>query len=103
MHNVPGALFLLAAAWLAWSAWRRVRAGRGRPAPQMRPSLRVMADIMRPVIQGVLVILAITLSIEFFTSGAHDVLSLFDLAGFLLLLAAYGAWFSIRTSIPPAD
>jgi hypothetical protein len=39
--------------------------------------------------------------LAFFVTGGSGVFTLFDLAGFLFLLAAYGWWISVRTRYRP--
>lgn len=102
MRHVMGAVMFAGAAWLAWSALDRRRralaeARAGETAPALHPSLALMADIGPPLIIAGLVIAGGQVVLAFWlTSGGGGVFSLFDLAGFVALLVAYGFWVKVK-------
>lgn len=109
MRNVLGVgLFLAAAVFLvqAWALRRRVLAGVGaaewarrRAAALADPrSMSAFGEIARPLVLFGLAWLALKSTVLYVLFGGERVLSWFDLAGFLGLLAAYGAWFSMRAT-----
>ncbi len=60
-------------------------------------SLAIMGKIMPPIIVGILAIVGLKSVFMYFIVDAGRVFSLFDLAGFLALLAAYGLWIVFKT------
>lgn len=60
-------------------------------------SLAIMGKIMPPIIVGILAIVGLKSVFMYFIVDAGRVFSLFDLAGFLALLVAYGLWIVFKT------
>lgn len=60
-------------------------------------SLAIMGKIMPPIIIGILALLGLKSVFMYFIVDAGRMFSLFDLAGFLALLAAYGLWIVFKT------
>jgi hypothetical protein len=109
MRNLLGAVLLLATAVFlvrAWALRRRVLASVGaaelarrRAAALADPrSLSAFGEIARPLVLGGLGWLALKSTLVYVMLDGERVLSRFDLAGFLALLAAYGLWFSARAA-----
>jgi hypothetical protein len=100
MRYLVGLVCFAGGAWLFWSAFaRRARvlaAGQGA-APKLHPSLQAMSDAMPPIIVLALIIVGAKMSLAFLVTDAGQYLSLFDLAGFLILLAGYGTSVVYRT------
>lgn len=95
MRYWTGLLLFAGAAWLLRSALaRRARvraaAGEGRVAPPASASLAMMGDVLPPMIILALGFVGVKMTFAYFAFGGSRVLSLFDLAGLLALLAAYG-------------
>ncbi|MFZ5558067.1 MAG: hypothetical protein ACOZDY_15335 [Pseudomonadota bacterium] len=100
--------------WLAWAGLAHRRralalrgpAAAGAPAARADPrSLAAFGEIMRPVILFALAYLGVKTALAFWWLDAGRYLSLFDLAGFLFLLAGYGTWMVLKTkypALPPA-
>jgi hypothetical protein len=63
-------------------------------------SLSVFGEIMRPIILFALAYLGVKTSLAFYWLDAGRYLSVFDLAGFLFLLFAYGTWITLKTKYP---
>ncbi|CAL8980204.1 hypothetical protein RHODGE_RHODGE_02082 [Rhodoplanes serenus] len=89
---------------------RRVLAARAAAAARGivpgEPGLRSVAafrEIMRPIILAFLVYAAIKTVVLFVMLDGEDVLSYFDVAGVLFMLAGYGAWMSLRTTYRTSD
>lgn len=104
IQHVTGAVFFAAGLALIASALlrrRRALAVARDPAapkpPELHPSLVLMADIGPPLIIFGLVVAGAQVALAFWMTGGGGVFSLFDLAGFLFLLVAYGVWIKIRT------
>lgn len=98
----------LLGAWLIGAGLahrRRMQALRARlgdaagPATDPR-SLGVFGEIVRPIILCALAYLAVKTALAFYWLDAGRYLSLFDLAGFLFLLVAYGTWLTLKTKHP---
>jgi hypothetical protein len=101
MRNLTGLILLLWGAWLLWSGWTRreaALAARAEGRAAVGASLAGFAAAIRPVVYVALGYLALKASLAYAVLDAGRVLSPFDLAGFLFLLAAYGAWLHLRTS-----
>ncbi|MTW19059.1 hypothetical protein GJ689_22945 [Rhodoplanes serenus] len=89
---------------------RRVLAARAAAAARGivpgEPGLRSVAafgEIMRPIILAFLVYAAIKTVVLFVMLDGEEVLSYFDVAGVLFMLAGYGAWMSLRTTYRTSD
>jgi hypothetical protein len=88
------ALFAGAALLLRSALARRARVlearAAGRAAPEPSASLATLGNALPPLVVMALAFVGAKTSLAFFAFGGSRVLSLFDLAGFLALLAAYG-------------
>lgn len=98
-----GAAMAAGGAWLIWLAVLRRRRGleaaaRGEAPPPLHPSLVAMADMGPPIIIFGLVVAGAQAALAFLLTGGGGVFSLFDLAGFLFLLFAYGAWVKAKVA-----
>jgi hypothetical protein len=108
VRYIVGLLCFAGGAWLLWSAYaRRRRAVAAGPlsAPALHPSLQVLGDAMPPIIVLALIIVGAKMALAFAVTDAGQYLSLFDLAGFLFLLAGYGTSVVFRSRYrepPPA-
>ena len=103
VQHVVGAAMAVAGVWLLWlSALRRRRgmeaAARGETPPPLHPSLVLMADMGPPIIIFGLVVAGGQAVLAFLVTGGGGMFSLFDLAGFLFLLFAYGVWVKIKVA-----
>ncbi|NVO12837.1 MAG: hypothetical protein HXX10_02260 [Rhodoplanes sp.] len=113
MQNWIGTAFFAAAAVLLLAGFahkRRVLAARAAAAARgivpTEPGLRSVAafgEIMRPVILFFLAYAGLKTAVLFLVLDGEELLSWFDLAGVLALLAAYGTWMSLRTSYRMSD
>lgn len=95
MRYWTGLLLFAGAAWLLRSALaRRARVlnarAEGRVAPPASASLAMMGDVLPPLVMLALALVGVKMTFAYFAFGGSRVLSLFDLAGLLSLLAAYG-------------
>jgi hypothetical protein len=100
MRNIIGLLFFAAGAWMLLTALarrKRVIAAGPDAAPPLNPSLQAMADAMPPIILVALAIVGAKVALAVLLTDAGQYFSLLDLAGFLFLLAGYGASLVIRT------
>ena len=109
MRGWTGLVLFAIGAWLAYSglaqrgrvlAARREAVARGETAEAtpLSPSLAMMGEIFPPIIITVLVLVGVKMSLVYLMVGAANRLfSLFDLAGFLFLLASYGTWIVCTT------
>lgn len=109
MRNLLGAVLMLATAIFLVRA-RALRRGvlasvgaaelaRRRTAALADPrSLSAFGEIARPLVLIGLGWLALKAALAYVMLDGERVLSRFDLAGFLALLAAYGVWFSARAA-----
>lgn len=106
MRNVTGLALSVFGAWLAYSAFahraRVIAARRSGAAPAEgeapgNPQLSMLGEIMRPIILFALAYLGLKTIFVYVVLEADRWLSLFDLAGFLFLLAAYASWVVVRT------
>lgn len=106
MRNATGLVLFVLGAWLAYSAFARrarvIAARRSGAVPAEseasgNPRLSMLGEIMRPIILFALAYLALKTIFAYVVLEADRWLSLFDLAGFLFLLAAYGSWVVVRT------
>ena len=102
MRNIAGIVLLLAAAWFVWAGLARRRQARalaaeGREAPPRHPSLALLGEIGPSIVNFMLVIAAIQVAVAFLVSDGGGIFSLFDLAGFLVLLASYGFWVTMKS------
>jgi hypothetical protein len=109
MRNWTGAALLSFAAWLLYSGLahhKRILAARRDAVLASDPgqattgngSLARFGGILRPLIIIGLGYLALKVTLAYVLLDAGRVLSLFDLAGFLLLLTAYGIWLILNTT-----
>jgi hypothetical protein len=107
MRNWIGLASLLVAAWLLYVGTRqrnRVMAPMrdaqtaGATAQPLHPSLVFARDLFRPLVIGALIFLAIKTTAAYLLLDGNRFFSWFDLVGFLLFLAAYGAWLVLKTS-----
>lgn len=108
MRNWTGLVFFAIGSWLLAAALiHRTRAERGehhrqskdrcgKPTP-INPSLIMLGDLFRPLIIAVLSYVALKATVVYIVIDAGQMFSLFDLAGFLFLLAGYGVWLILRT------
>jgi hypothetical protein len=100
-----GAVLFAIGAWLIHAGLahrRRVLALRAAAADPDEAgadprSLGVLGEIMRPIILFALAYLGVKATLAFWWLDAGRYLSLFDLAGFLSLLAGYGGWVVMKT------
>jgi hypothetical protein len=96
-------------AWQAFSRRRRVLAearqrretGEPAPGPRMHQSLQVLSAVGPAVVNLGLFIAGGQVVLAFFMTGGGGVFTLFDLAGFVFLLVAYGWWVSVKTYYRP--
>jgi len=72
-------------------------ARRRASTPRTAGSLAALGERARPFVMFALFYVAIKTTIAFVAFEGANRLSWFDLAGFLALLAGYGAWFAVRT------
>lgn len=104
MRYLIGTTALLAAGWLLYVSrrqWREVIdaiAARSGPPPETQMS--AFGEIMRPILLFALVYVGAKTTFVFFWFEATRYLSLFDLAGFWLLLIAYGSYITVKTKYP---
>lgn len=114
VRNWIGAVLTLIGIWLLYSAmahYRRVltacRSCTGLTEigalPKAESPMFVFGEIMRPIILFGLGIFALKATVAYFLLGAGRILSLFDLAGVLFVIAAYGTWLSINTKFRMPD
>jgi uncharacterized membrane protein len=108
MKNWTGLLLLAAAAWLvavALAQRRRVRAARREALARgestadatLHPSLAMLGGILPPLVMLGLAIVAAQIVVAYVVMDGGRIFSLFDLCGFLALLAAYALWLIIKT------
>ncbi len=98
-----GLLFFAVAGWFAWRALQHkklallVKARRGdQPEPSLHPSLEVLAAATPALTVMWLFSAGALIAVGFFAVDAQRWFSIFDLAGFLTLLAGYGYWLVTR-------
>jgi len=112
MRNVTGAVLVLCGAWLLWSGWapraqtlaERAAAGAALPrASSGGLSMGAFGAIVRPIVYLGLGYLALKSAVAYVLFDGGRMFSPFDLAGFWVLLAAYGGWLHLRTSHWQAD
>lgn len=114
VRNWIGAVLTLIGIWLLYSAMahcRRVLTARRSctglteigALPKVESPMFVFGEIMRPIILFGLGIFALKVTVAYFLLGAGRILSLFDLAGALFAIAAYGIWLSINTKFRMPD
>ena len=112
MANVAGIVMGVAGLALIWQAWtrrrfvlaearRRAETGEPESGPPLHQSLRMLGAIGPGIVQLGLFIAGGQVALAFLVTGGSGVFTLFDLAGFLFLLAAYGWWISVRTRYRP--
>lgn len=97
-----GCVFLIGACWLLWSglAHRRQVRGAARQnaaSPTLHPSLAALRDFLPTLIIFGLGLVGLKVTVLYALLGGGGLISLFDLIGFLLLLAAYGVWLHFST------
>jgi hypothetical protein len=80
-------------------AARQRAAARGEPDPTqaIHPSLAMLGDIFPPIIIALLAFAGIKAALAWLVLDGGRYLSLLDLGGVLLVLAAYGAWLVLKT------
>lgn len=103
LQHLAGTAMAAAALWMVWLAANRRRRGkeaaaRGETPPPLHPSLVLMADMGPSIIIFGLVVAGGQAVLAFLVTGGGGVFSWFDLAGFLLLLAAYGLWVKMKVA-----
>jgi hypothetical protein len=103
VRHWAGAAMSVAGVWLLWLAVLRRRRGmaaaeRGEKPPALHPSLVLMADLGPPIIIFGLVVAGGQAALAFLLTDGGGVFSLFDLAGFLFLLFAYGVWVKMKVA-----
>lgn len=105
MDYWAGLVFFAAAAWFVWRALQHkklvllVREKRGpQPEPQMHPSMEVLAAATPALTVMWLCAAGALIAVAFFAVDAQRWFSLFDLAGFLAVLAGYGFWMVTRVT-----
>lgn len=105
-----GLLTIAVGGWLLISARiHRARQALGSGAETTHPSLAFVGSVFPPFIIAGLAFTGLKTVAAFVILDGGEVFSLFDLAGFLFLLAAFAYWLVIRTgawrSMPskPAD
>ncbi len=103
----PGVLMVLISGWLMMAALRaRRRAQARRPGDSVgNDATQALANLgyfVPPLVITALAIAAAAITVAFFATGADQVFSTFDLAGFLLLMGTYGYWvlMSTRAELP---
>ncbi|MCS6932140.1 MAG: hypothetical protein NZM27_08025 [Acetobacteraceae bacterium] len=110
--NIAGAVMGAAGLALIWQAWtrrrlviaearRRAETGEPESGPPLHHSLRMLGAIGPGIVQIGLFIAGGQVVLAYLVTGGSGVFTLFDLAGFLFLLAAYGWWIAIRTRYRP--
>jgi hypothetical protein len=99
MRYLLGAGFLVAAAWLVYAGLghRRLKRASAGPAPAEENRLQMMGEIVRPMILFALAYVGLKTSLAYLWLDGSRVLSLLDLGGFLVMLAAYGFWLTMKT------
>lgn len=102
MRDVAGLVFALVAAWFVWAGLQRRRkamalAAAGAEAPARHPSLAMLGEIGPSIVNFMLVIAAVQVSAAFLVSDGGGLFSVLDLAGFLLMLAGYGYWVTMKS------
>lgn len=104
--NWIGSVSLVAGSWLICAAIlgrrRFIRAGRVsrwdgvEAARALHPSLAGIRRAIRPVVSIFLLYVGIKATLAYFMFDASRYFSIFDLSGFLFLLAAYATWVILR-------
>jgi hypothetical protein len=104
--NWIGAVSFVAGSWLIGVAVLRRRrlVGAGHISPrdgdarlrELHPSLARIRTAFRPFVFIFLVYVGIKTTLAYFLFDASRYFSIFDLAGFLFLLAAYATWVILR-------
>ena len=102
MRDIVGVLCVLGGAYFIWSGLARRRqalalAASGVEAPQRHPSLAILGEIGPSIVNFMLVVAALQISLAFVVSDGGGVFSWLDLAGFLVLLGAYGFWVTMKS------
>jgi hypothetical protein len=109
LHNWIGAVTTALGGWLVFSGLahrhrilivrRRMAifAEAGASPPSDRP-LATFGAIARPIIIGGLGYFAVKLTVAYALFGGNRLLSPFDFAGTVFLLAAYATWLTLKTS-----
>jgi hypothetical protein len=97
LRHWAGAAMAIAGAWLIRLAVLRRRgateaAARGEAPPPLHPSLAALADVGPPIIIFGLFVAGGQAVLAFLLTGGGGLFSLFDVAGFLVLLLGYGVW-----------
>ncbi len=103
VRHWAGAIMAAAGFGLAWlAALRRRRAreatARGDVAPPLHPSLAPLVDLGPPIIIFGLFVAGGQAALAFLLTEGGGLFSLFDLAGFLVLLAGYGVWVKAKVA-----
>jgi hypothetical protein len=105
MRYLVGLILFPIAAALVWAALARrlrYRDTSAEDALDGNRSLLILRHVMPPIILVALVYAGIKTVFAYHVMGGQAYLSLFDLAGALAVLAAYGFWLITRTRFRPA-
>jgi hypothetical protein len=110
--NLAGVVMAAAGLWLGAQAFtrrrrviaesrRRQAAGEPETGPPQHRSLQMLGAIGPGIVQFGLCIAGGQVVLAYLITEGSGVFTLFDLAGFLFLLAAYGWWISVRARYRP--
>lgn len=102
MRDLAGIACALGGAWFAWAGLARrrralARAAAGEEAPPRHPSLAILGEIGPSIVNFMLIVAALQVTLAFVVSDGGGVFSWLDLGGFLVLLAGYGVWVSMKS------
>jgi hypothetical protein len=104
MRNWLGLALFALGVWFAWSGLmqrRRVRAAGPRGGPDesvpTHPSLAMLRDVVPSMTIAFLAFVALKATLMYWALGGSRLISPFDLAGFLCLLAGYGTWLHCKS------
>lgn len=105
MRDWTGLVLAACGVGLLWSALARRRrmmavAAQGETGPRLHPSLALMAEIGPSIVIFMLVVAGGQVALAFWLTDGGGVFSMLDLAGFLFLLLAYGAWVVLKSRYP---
>lgn len=111
--NIAGLVMGAAGLLLGWQAFsrrrlvlaearRRAETGEPESGPPLHHSLQMLGAIGPGIVHLGLFIAGGQVVLAFFVTGGGDgTFTLFDLAGFVFLLVAYGWWVSVKTRYRP--